>query len=173
MRAAMVLGVLTLSLVAQTLAQRPFTLVPGQRLRVTAPAQGAYDYEVRYVATLGDTLILTAGINVAYPLADVVRLEILRGYRSHKWPGAVIGLVLGTAIGWRIGKAIDESCEGWCLDVAQPTGMVVGALVGVAAGAVVGNRARTAKWEEVPLDRLRVSVLPRRDGFGLGASIAF
>jgi hypothetical protein len=169
----MVLGVLTLSLAAHTLAQRTFTLVPGQRLRVTAPAQGAYDHEVRYVATSGDTLVLTAGIAVMYPLADVVRLEILRGYRSHKWPGAVIGLVLGTAIGWRIGKAIDGSCTGWCYDYGQYAGPVVGALVGVGAGAVIGSSIRTGRWEKVPLDRLRVSVVPARNGFGLGASIAF
>jgi len=169
----MVLGVLMLSLAADALAQRPLTLVPGQRLRVTAPAQGAYDHEVRYVATSGDTLVLTAGIAVMYPLADVVRLETLRGYRSHKWQGAVIGLVLGTAIGWRIGKAIDESCEGFCLDLAQGPGTVVGALVGVTAGAVIGNRVRTAKWEAVPLDRVRVSAVPARRGLGLGASLTF
>jgi hypothetical protein len=48
---------------------------------------------------------------------------------------------------------------------------VGGAIVGGLLGAFVW---KTDKWEEVPLDRLRMSVVPQRDGrHGLGVSIAF
>jgi len=32
---------------------------------------------------------------------------------------------------------------------------------------------KTDRWEEVPLDQLRVSFMPRRDGFVLGFTVAF
>lgn len=174
MRSAILLAALFLAALTDVAAQGSLSLVPGQRLRVTAPARGAYDLEARYVGTVGGTLILSAGLNVMYPLADVVRLEVLRGQRSYKWPGAVIGLVLGMVIGRSIGKAIDEPCEGWCWDFAQPIGTVVGGLVGVAGGAAIGSRIRSPKWEQVPLDRLRVSVVPQRNRrFGIGISVSF
>ena len=58
-------------------------------------------------------------------------------------------------------------------------GAVAGAAVGIGAvGAVVGALAgaftKTDRWEEVPLDRLRVSFVPQRDGgFGVGLSVSF
>jgi hypothetical protein len=177
MRAVAILAVCALTPLTDTVAQERLTLVAGQRLRLTAPPQGAYDQEMRYVGAQGDTMILTADTAVAFPFSDLVRLEILRGQRSYQWPGAIIGLVLGTAIGWRIGKAIDESCEPgptrWCIDVAQRPGAIVGAVIGLAAGAVLGNRIKTDKWEEVPLDRVQMSIAPTRNGFGIGARIAF
>jgi len=41
-------------------------------------------------------------------------------------------------------------------------------------GAVIGALIKTDRWEEVPLDALRVSFVPQRDGrFGLGMSVRF
>ena len=34
-------------------------------------------------------------------------------------------------------------------------------------------RIKTDRWEEVPLDRLKVSIAPTPSGFGIGARIAF
>ena len=45
--------------------------------------------------------------------------------------------------------------------------------VGVVFGAVVGAMTEGERWEEVPLDRLRVSIAPTRNGIGIGARIAF
>jgi hypothetical protein len=45
---------------------------------------------------------------------------------------------------------------------------------GAAVGLVVGAFTKTDRWEEVPLDRLRVSIVPQRDGrFALGVSVSF
>ena len=45
---------------------------------------------------------------------------------------------------------------------------------GVVFGALIGASSQTDRWEEVPLDRVRVSLGPQRDGrFGFGASVRF
>ena len=49
---------------------------------------------------------------------------------------------------------------------------VFGAVGGI-FGAVIGAASGGDRWEEVPLDRLRVSVMPQQGGFGIGARIAF
>jgi hypothetical protein len=51
---------------------------------------------------------------------------------------------------------------------------MIGLMGGALIGASVGTFIRTDKWGEVPLDQLRVSLAPQRDGrFGLGLSVAF
>ena len=52
-------------------------------------------------------------------------------------------------------------------------GVVAVGAVGAGIGAGIGALSKTDKWEEVPLDQLRVSIVPRRDGFALGFSVAF
>ena len=44
---------------------------------------------------------------------------------------------------------------------------------GVAVGIMVGEITSGERWEEVPLNRMRVSVAPTRRGLGVRASIAF
>ena len=52
-------------------------------------------------------------------------------------------------------------------------GAGLGAL-GAGIGAIVGALIKTDRWEEVPLDRLRVSFVPQRGGrFALGLSVRF
>lgn len=174
MRTVSLVLVLILAQFTDATAQGSLSLVPGQRLRVTAPALGVAHYEVRYVATRGDTLILEAGIAVPYPLADVVRLEVLRGQRSYKWPGAIIGAACGVLIGAGIGYAVTDAGWGtmrkaWVVPAAVGMG-----ILGAGIGAKVGQSKKTDKWEEVSLDRLRVSVVPQQWGrLGLGISITF
>jgi len=51
--------------------------------------------------------------------------------------------------------------------------LIVSAIVG-AAGGIVGYFIKTDRWEEIPLERLRVSLTPQRDGgFALGFSVRF
>ncbi len=41
-------------------------------------------------------------------------------------------------------------------------------------GAMTGSFIKADRWEEVPLDQLRVSFAPERDGrFAFGLSVAF
>ncbi len=44
--------------------------------------------------------------------------------------------------------------------------------IGAVAGGIVGYFIKTDRWEEIPLERLRVSLAPQRDGgFALGFSV--
>jgi len=104
-----------------------------------------------------------------------VRLEILQGHRSYKWPGAIIGAACGTLIGVGIGYAFtrEDDWGNMSREIAMTVGGIGLGILGIGIGALVGQAAKTDKWEEVPLDRLRVSVVPTRRGFGIGARIAF
>ncbi len=107
---------------------------------------------------------------VVMPLASLTRFEVRRGGTRA---GARYGAYVGAAIG--LGSAVIACARKHC---EQYTGAVyitfsgTGMLAGFLVGALVG--AASATWEQVPLDRLRVSVAPRRDGrFGLGLSVRF
>jgi len=57
-----------------------------------------------------------------------------------------------------------------CVALGAAAFGVTGALVGLGIGALL----KSERWEEVPLDRLRVNIVPQRDGrFALGLSVAF
>jgi hypothetical protein len=46
--------------------------------------------------------------------------------------------------------------------------------VGAGVGALIGTAIKTERWQEVPLDRVRVSFGPQRNGrFGFGLSVSF
>ncbi len=129
-----------------------------------------------------DSLIIESNGNaLALPLDSVTKLEVSRGQKSHTVAGAIIGsLVGGVAVG-AIAIATYEECEGgWgCIGDFGPgfaalVGGLVGGLGGGVVGALVGRSIKTDRWQEVPLDRLRVNLGPQRDGrFGFGASVRF
>ncbi|UCG87455.1 MAG: hypothetical protein JSW71_02610 [Gemmatimonadota bacterium] len=78
--------------------------------------------------------------------------------------GAVIGGVVGA-----IARPRD-------IDFAEEDAVLLGAgffgLIGYGVGTLVSYTV--SKWQEVPLDRLRVSLAPQRDGrLGLGLSVSF
>ena len=53
-------------------------------------------------------------------------------------------------------------------------GAVIFGAGGALLGFIVGAMITGTRWEEVPLDRLRLQVAPQRDGrFGLGLSVRF
>jgi hypothetical protein len=66
----------------------------------------------------------------------------------------------------------DEDCFCSKGEVAAAGG-AIGAAAGILIGSSIGAVIKTDRWEEVPLDQLRVSIVPRRDGFALEISVAF
>jgi hypothetical protein len=141
----------------------------------------------------GRVLILSRGHPVAVPLSSVTKLE-RRELKPNATTGAligfVVGLVAGSVTGTYMGLTAQE-CEsevvsGRCtsngstvIDGIAGTqtggawGSVVGGVLGTALGALIGASIKTDRWEKVPLDRLRVSFAPKRDGFALGLSVSF
>jgi hypothetical protein len=175
--ASVALAVVALSPFATTVAQEHASpLEPGQRVRVTAPSLGLDGHEERFSGVRGDTLVLTS---MRCLVADVERLDVHAGRRSRAVTGGLIGAAAGVLIGIPVGVAEQSSYEcdpdnalAPCIP-PLPTIPIMFGVIGGALGALTGAFIKTDRWEEVPLDRLRVSVLPQRSGVTLGISVAF
>ncbi len=172
---------------------------PGERVRVTdlpiCPVDlcvGTRPVRLRtgvFVAYDRDTLMLLGGPRsdpLAVPLTSIMKLEVHRGQqpRGHTALRAVGGLVSGAALGAAIvaglGVFIQATFNPFDKDFSElelEKDVLQAAVVGGALGMIGGIlMARTVvdRWEEVPLDRLRVSLGPQRDGrFGVGALVRF
>jgi ABC-type nitrate/sulfonate/bicarbonate transport system permease component len=150
---------------------------PGQRVRVTAPSLGLDGHEERFSGVRGDTLVLTS---MRCLIADVERLDVHAGRRSHAVTGGLIGLAAGVLIGIPVG-ALEQSryeCDpdnAWAPCIPPlPTIPIMFGVIGGVLGAVTGGFIKTDRWQHVPLDQLRVSVVPQRDGrLVLAVSVAF
>lgn len=161
-------------------AQQPAGIVPGTLVRVTAPGcLRITQQEARFEALRGDTLVVVIDSVAHCPLTYVTRLDVHRGRGVSGTRLAAMslgGLALGAGIGWGIGKVIDasESEGGLHLHLAPGYGAAIGASIGFVAGSVAGLLIKTDRWENVPLDRLQVSIVRQRDGrFALGLSVMF
>jgi len=170
---------LTLMLVASPglLAQESVAIEPGRTIRVTVPELGIRQQVGEFEGVDGGVLVLSWAITtLRYPLSAVSRLEVYGGLQSHPWRGAGIGFLTGYATGFLVWLAGVEGCyEGASTaSCAAVLGGGTGAIIGTLIGAFVGGvLVKTDRWEEVPLGGLRVSLMPRTQGFGVGASIAF
>jgi hypothetical protein len=151
-------------------------LEPGARVRVTAPQLGIEKQATTFQTLRGDTLIVVADSATYCPLASVTRLEVHRGRQGHVWLGAGIGSAVGAVAGVVTGVLVcknDWLCSDDYMGLAVLAGAGIGGVAGGLLGAGVGALIKTDRWEEVPLDRLRVSLVPRREGVALGISLAF
>ncbi|MFC1639223.1 hypothetical protein ACFL3B_00500 [Gemmatimonadota bacterium] len=170
-------------------AQQPPPAEIGQRVRVAqcgplAVYSGSrrtdcQTTEGSVVVMTNDSIVLSAGALtglVAIPISTLIRLELPSGRKSHKLVGGIVGAIAGVGIGAWAGWASEGSCNSeTCPERVEAAikGSVVGLSGGALLGFLIGSAASGERWEEVPLDRLRVSFGPRRDGFALGFSIAF
>jgi len=117
----------------------------------------------------------TVSATEARPWSAIRSVEVSRGKRRYALTGLWIGAVAGAVPGALSGAAFAEMCE--CSDPNYVGGAVVGALIfavpAALLGAGIGALARTDTWDEVPADRLRVSVMPRAGGMGIGVAVRF
>ena len=184
-----------LTLLAVVLAVTPFSnihaqdsppVAVGTRVRVTAPTLDIDKYDGTLQAFSGDTIVLERQqrerrgplmvdtLRVA--LTSLTRLDIHRGTRRNVgkgilWGGIPPGLVLGGLVGAYCAESIDVECN---FAGGFATGFAVGFAGGAIIGGVIGAFSKSDRWEEVPLDQIRVSFSPQRDGrFAFGLSLAF
>ncbi len=157
-------------------AQDSLPVRAGDRVRVTAPDLGIRKQAGRFAALRADTLVVAvADSTMTLPVASMTRLEVSRGQKSRAGQGAGIGLLGGGLLGFLISRNCTEGTgfidtRRACIQISTVGGAVVGTLLGLAVGAVI----MTDRWQEVPLDRVRVSFGPQRDGrLGVGASVRF
>ncbi len=163
------------------LAAQDTLVTPGARVRVSAPTVAERPLLGTVVALEVDTLIVDArgyAHPLALPLASLAWLEVSRGQKSRTLKGAGIGFLVGGAAGLAT-AAIACAIAGDCYDDSL-TGLVyayfggLGAVVGALTGAIIGSTIDVDRWVDVPLERLRVSLGPQRDGrLGLGLSVRF
>ncbi len=152
-------------------------LASGSRVRVTAPDCALREQAATLQALRADTLVLET---TECPLASVTRLEVSQGRKTN----VGLGIFLGSAAG-ALGAAVycsrdanEFSDEGKCeglgtADYTWPIIFTVGIIGGVVGG-IIGYEIKTERWEEIPLDQLRVSLAPQGDGgFALGFSVRF
>jgi hypothetical protein len=164
-------------------AQGPFSVMPGQRVKVQSPAV-AGEFIVR--SSSSDTLVLgTMESDETYsvPAQSVTHLAVSAGPRSRRagagrglglgfLGGAVIGAMLGFADG-------DDKCvEGqWCIfdlsasDKAVLGGVLMGG-VGAAIGGLVGAARPGERWQKVPVRRVAAGPAAG-GGFAAAVSLAF
>ena len=127
----------------------------------------------------GGFLLYASGDPVAGALGAGLGALLGSSPRTRKVAG--IGLLIGALSGAFIGLASgdDPPCSGWfCWRFTAEEKAALGAVglggLGGVIGLIAGAASSGERWEEVPLNRLRVSVAPQRDGrFGLGASVRF
>ena len=178
-RIPFLLTAILVCLASPAAAQDHVTYEPGLRVRVETRSMPG----TRIVGTLrswtGDSIVIESDADqavgsVSLPLGDVTRVDFSMGTRSQWGKGALYGLLGGTLIGLGLGAA---GCEegGFimtreeCIGSASMGMAFVGALV----GGTVGIFVRTERWEQLSLDRARISIVPAGRGVGVVASVAF
>ena len=177
---AILLAVLAFAPVTSVLAQeQPPRIQRGWRVRVTALDPGMHRQAGRFIAWRADTLVLAADSTMKFPLASLARLEVSRGRDSRP---VIVGVVIGAVTGAVIGAATasDPDCpfldlRAECFEVVtRASGALFGAVLGGLALGLVGRAVGGDRWEEVPFERVRVSVVPQQSGrFALGLSVGF
>lgn len=137
------------------------------RVRVTAPAVLNGPIEAHAARIRSDTLFLQAERPLALPLSEVSNLEVYAGTRGHAGTGALAGGGLLGLSALAVGFSLQSSKQclidmGWGSGSCEySTGEVlafgaISAAVGAGLGAIIGAAIRTARWEAIPLESIRV-----------------
>jgi len=175
------------TLIAEAQARSP---QPGTRLRLTFPCElngqpsagekrTGCRSEGRFVRLQADTITLAVAESTAsYGVNAVSRVEVSRGHRSHWLSGAGAGFLVGAGVAFVLlitggsTSLCDQSANqdaigsGECLGLAALEGVA-----GAGLGAIIGGLVRTERWQDVPFERLRVSLWPQA-GSKLGLAVA-
>ena len=165
-----------------TTQQQPPPVKPGDRVRIGVCTPVCGTRVTGSVLELRSDALLVkserSGDTLQVALASLGMVEVSRGQKSRVGKGALIGVLVGVGLGAGVGFAVGKGLEDDNVCDCHPAGMAVGGLgvgaLGALIGAGVGAATKSDRWEEVPLDQLRVSFVPQRDGrFGLGLSLRF
>ena len=180
MRVTVALSTL-LMLPAASVAAQSLDLVPGERVRVTAPGAGL-DRHVMTVARVGgDSVALTSRSGSrTIALADVTALDVSTGKRGHMLRDGAIGFGIGALLGGVLTKSASDDCPGGgeygvCgAPVLEAEATAVGAMllgsVGLLAGAAIGAFwDRSDRWESRHAT-VKAAIAPSPSG---GVSLSF
>lgn len=162
---------------------------PGSRVRLTYPCgpsgRGAAEtcrVAGELVSLREDTItVATAETTTSVGRTAISRLEVSRGQRSHRWVGAGAGFVVGAGATWLVLHSggstalCDRSANQDAMAGGECAGLtVLGGLAGAGLGYLVGALIRAERWQDMPVDRLRLGVVRRPGGaFGLAVTVPF
>jgi hypothetical protein len=164
-------------------ADEPVSLVPGRRVRLTAPSVAGKRLVGNLVSLDDATVTLQrdgAKDTMQVPRLAITKIEVSR-QRSRKGKGAAIGMLVGVGAAVAIGLAAGEDCG----SLPEPAPGIIGFSELLARNLCVGKGEAAAlsailtvplgtlfgvvgapgeKWEASSPSRLRVAVAPARGG---------
>lgn len=174
------LAVLCFGLFENLFAQEAPPIVPGARIRVSAPSFSRDRLIGTVASKSADTLVVkveNGAAPLSIPLVSITRLEVSRGKVArgvNALKGAGIGLLVGAGVGVVAGLVIDDpqnneiTAGAWALFGA---GVLGGA--GLLTGGIVGFARSNERWKKVPLERVRLGLAPHDGRVALLATFAF
>ena len=153
-------------------AQDTLTVTVGERVRVSTES-GVTHVGLLSAMTSGALEVQGEGGSQRFSVASVTRLDVSRGQKSHVFVGFLVGAGAGL-VGSLAVCNFTDTCQVFSDNDVRTDVVLVSTGMGGLLGLTVGYLIKTERWEEIPLERLRVSLAPRRDGgFALGFSVRF
>jgi len=150
-------------------SQKPATIVPGSRIRITERGTGKSEVRSGTVVTTGaDKVMLKIdpyGETVPYSTAEISRVEVSQGRKGHTVVGLGIGFLAGATIGAVYG--VNEAPKGSdSLDITLNSlaWAGIGGGIGMVVGGVAGAIYKTERWEDAPIKNLSISAGAGYDG---------
>ena len=129
-----------------------------------------------FVGIDGEAMVLSTGgrDTVVVPLASITKLEATTG----TWSLGKVGMGVGFAVGMVVGattQPVGEPTDKLEIDIGTPFARVAAfGLGGALFGGVIGSLVRLGRWEEVPLDELRIEPSSvTADGVSVSALLRF
>jgi hypothetical protein len=161
--------------------EQPLRVPSGSRVRVTVSQRDTGRVVGVVVRFRSESLVVRTGESklAVVPFPSITRLQVSRGRDTRP---VIIGASIGALAGAIVGALAASTPECPPLDLSpecfpgvnQAGAALVGAALGALTLGLVAKAVGGERWEDIPLDRLRVSVAPQRDGrFAFGASIRF
>lgn len=179
--ALMVVG-LTVAPLATIAAQQASPVKAGDRVRIIAPNVSGSPFVGTVVALEADSLVVHDSMDTwRLSLASVEQVDLSQGRKSHALLGAGIGLLVGGGVAFAVlytgGSTglCDQSANQDAMDSGACIGLTaLGGVAGAGLGAIIGGLIPTERWQDIPLERLRVSLRPRAGGrLGLALAVVF
>jgi hypothetical protein len=165
------------------LGQESSDIAVGDKVRISAPEISPYRLVGILTETSEDTYVLSVEGRtepMRLPLGSMQRVEVSRGKKSMSRTlgqvGALAGIATGAVLGYRENEDVDctgnEDCRAYKRMTVFWGAMLSGAAGGI-LGRLVGLAIRLDRWEEVPLDELRIEPTLAAGGFGMSVSLRF
>jgi hypothetical protein len=148
-------------------------LVPGQKVRLVAPAVFAGRFQGTILERRGDSVIVArpGGVPTAVSFSSIDAAQVSRGKSRSRGAakGALWGLGVGGGLAILVGIPAATRAEANGTADSDITSDVIGHLVlgGTFWGAIIGTMVGSERWDRVNVPG-RVTMAPSRDGFRVG-----